>query len=247
MRHTTSTPPDRRRRALQAVAVASALALALAGCSDDEPVEETGGMSILFNITGRGDTHPDGKGPLRLEDSDRIAQIAEAAGQQVWWSTRYRFPVDVKAADGTPWQVDGLFGGDLTHGGLLGPEPAAAAVDFSGSVTLLVPDLATDGDPTELTFDVADTAAEDLADEEDAKDNSAPATLYLNEAAFTELVEKAGRVTWGDAARTTGKGGPAEPKVVVIWGEFPPPRDSDAQRALWLTLESEGFFLPFLS
>lgn len=247
MWHTISTRPDRRSRALRSVAVASALALALAGCSDDEPVEETGGISVLFVITGRGDTHPDGKGPLRLEDPNRIAQITEAAGQQVRWSTRYRFPVDVKGADGTTWQVDGFFGGDPTHGDLLRPEPAAAAIDFSGAVTLLVPDLAKDGEPTEITFDVAETTAEDLAAEEGSKDDAAPATLYLNEAAFTKLVEKAGSVGWGDAARTTGKGGPAEPEVLTVQGEFPPPRDSDAQQALWEKLKSEGFFLPFLS
>ncbi|PFG36304.1 hypothetical protein ATL41_1022 [Flavimobilis soli] len=248
MRHAISTRTERGHRAVRAAAVAGAVALVLAGCTEDEPIAEHDGMSVLFDIAGRGDKHPDGKGPLHLEDPARIAETAEAAGHKLRWVTRYRFPVEVEDAHGKTWQLDGYIGDEtLVDVELYDDEPTALATGFSGPVTLLVPDLAHGGEPTEVSYDVVETENNYLADEEDARGDSEDATLHLNEAAFTELVETAGGVAWDDAAHATGAGGPAEPKVVSLQGEFPPPRDGDAQRALWEKLKAAGYFLPFLS
>lgn len=233
-----------------------ALALALTGCtldvrvgpSDEATTEPAlGGLAVRFDVTGRSAEHPQGKGPLLLEDPARIAELARGAGADVTWATRFRFPVDLEDTAGTTWQVDGFTeeAWSLVDDELAGDEPVALATDVTGPVTLLVPDLAGGGEPTEVTFDVVEAGAEDLTEEDDA-DEGTPARLYLNQAAFTALVEQAGRAAWADATRTTGTGGPAEPHVVMVRGLFPAPRDGDAQQELWDLLEAEGYSLPFM-
>lgn len=245
-----------RHRVTAAVGIA-ALSLTLAACTldvrigDAEPTTDdplsTPGLSVgivAFDVSGRRDTHPAGAGPLLLEDGARLREITAGAGADVLFVARYRLPAEVTDSDRTTWQVEGFSEGawELIDPDLAGSEPVVLSTGATGSITLLVPDLAGGGYAHEVVVDAAPVTSEMYSD---FRDEAPESRLYLNETAFAELVETAGGVPWAEASRTTGAGGPAEPEVIAYWGGIRSPNRPAEHEELYTLLKSSGYVLPF--
>lgn len=249
-------PTTPRRRRLRAVAAVAVVATALSACSfsfnvgqggeTTTPEGVLGGLRISYEIGERNSAHPDGAGPLRIGDPDILRDTYRDAGRTpARWSVRYRFPVALTDTEGRTWEVQGVtddaaafFDPAFSEDG-----PVAVTAGLDGPVTLLVPDLADDGDAAPRTVHVRSITSEF---ESSLRDRPEHPRLFVDAATFGAFVEQAGGTPWYQIVHAApGQGGPAEPTIVDVWVEHDDAQGRSSEAWDFDTaLEDAGFDVP---